>query len=150
MISREEILKNEAFWVETIQNKIYNDLASYIKEKKISSKELAKKLGVSKGRVSQIMSGNNLNFRIDTLVKISLAIGKIPDFKLENMDAFIERDRRSEHISIIYNKSFVDLKDFNKSLTYTSSSVGGKIIPLNILIDSDELVANINRPVIAI
>lgn len=149
MISREQILKNEVFWTETIQNKIYNDLASYIKEEKISQKELARKLGLSTGRISQILNGNNLNFRIDTLVKICLAIGKIPNFKLEDLDVFIEKDMQSSHISTIYKQIYVDLIDFNSSLTYTSSSGEGKIIPLNTRIDSDELPADFNSPALA-
>ena len=87
MITREKLLKNERFWTETIQNKIYNDLAMFVKKENISQKELAKRLGVSKGRISQILKGDNLNFRIDTLVKICLSIDKVPSFSLEDIDS---------------------------------------------------------------
>lgn len=144
MTTREQILKNEVFWTETIQNKIYNDLASYIEEEKITQKELAKKLGLSKGRVSQILNGKNLNFRIDTLVKICLAIGKIPDFRLKDLETFIAKDLRSKNISTVYKQTSIDIIDLNESLTFTPSEEEGKLIPLKTRINS-ESPDNFNR-----
>lgn len=109
MITREQLLKNERFWTETIQNKIYNDLASFVKKENISQKEIAKKMGVSKGRISQILKGDNLNFRIDTLVKICLSIGKVPSFNLEDIDSFIEDDVRLSISPVSTNKNTLNL-----------------------------------------
>jgi len=92
MISREELIKSSEYWIEIIQNKIYSELAEFIDKKGISGKDIAETLGLSKGRISQILSGENLNFRLDTLVRLSLAIGRIPDFSLVEIDEYIKHD----------------------------------------------------------
>ena len=130
MITREHLLRNERFWTETIQNKIYNDLASYIKTEKISQKEIAKRLGVSKGRISQILNGSNLNFRIDTLVKICLAINKVPNFKFEDIKSFIESDTKSNYISCVYNQEHIELSELNNKISFEKNKKEGKLIPL--------------------
>lgn len=131
MITREHLLRNERFWIETIQNRIYNDLASYIKTEKISQKEIAKILGVSKGRISQILNGSNLNFRIDTLVKICLAINKVPNFKFEDIKSFIELDTKSNYISCVYNQEHIELSELNNKISFVKNKKEGKLIPLN-------------------
>ncbi len=96
MITREELLNSNEFWTEVIQNRIYSELMEFIDQKGISNQELAACLGISKGRVSQILSGRNLNFRLDTLVKLFLCIGKVPDFKLENIEDRIHKETGSK------------------------------------------------------
>ena len=61
MMTREDLLKSSDYWIEIIQNKIFSDLIEYIEDNNISNEQLREILGVSKGRVSQIKSGNNLN-----------------------------------------------------------------------------------------
>lgn len=92
MITREDLLKSSEYWIEIIQNKVYYDLMEYIERNGASNKELATILGISKGRVSQILSGDSLNFRLDTLVKLCLAIEKIPSFQMEDIEKYIEAD----------------------------------------------------------
>ena len=96
MITRAEILTNETYWIETIQNKIYSDLVTFINDNHISQKEIADRLKVSKGYISQILNGNNLNFRLETLVKICLAIGKLPVFSLVDKIEHIRNEREED------------------------------------------------------
>jgi transcriptional regulator with XRE-family HTH domain len=95
MITREELITSSEYWIETIQNKVFNDLSEYIERNKVSNKYIADKLGLSKGRISQIFSGENLNFRLDTLIKLCLAIDRIPDFQLIDKNDFIAREKLS-------------------------------------------------------
>jgi predicted XRE-type DNA-binding protein len=104
MITRDELLKSSDYWIEIIQNKIYNDLAEYIENNKIPNKQIAEILGLSKGRVSQILSGGNLNFRLDTLVKLCMTIGKIPDFHLIDVSEFIAKDKGNPN-SIVFKQT---------------------------------------------
>lgn len=101
MITREELLQSSEYWIEVIQNKVFNDLIEYVESSNLSNKELAKMLGVSKGRVSQILSGENLNFRLDTLVKLCISINRIPDFRLLEINKYISMDKRSSY-SIVF------------------------------------------------
>jgi predicted XRE-type DNA-binding protein len=103
MITREELLKSSEYWIETIQNKVYNDLMEFIEFKKIPNNEIAEILGLTKGRVSQILSGNNLNFRLDTLVRLCLAIERIPDFRLIDVNDFVAKDRLSSDSIVFVN-----------------------------------------------
>lgn len=103
MITREELLKSSEYWIETIQNKVFNDFTEYIEKNNISNKSIGESLGLSKGRVSQILSGENLNFRLDTLVKLSLAIERIPDFRLIDINDFVAKDRLSTDSIVFIN-----------------------------------------------
>lgn len=105
MITREDLLKSSEYWIEIIQNKVYSDLVEYIEKHGASNKEIAKSLGISKGRVSQILSGDNLNFRLDTLVKLCLSIDKIPSFHLEDISKFIDLDLKESESIIFRNIS---------------------------------------------
>ncbi len=50
---------------------------------------LRKKLGVTKGYVSQILNGD-FNHRLSTLVDLSLAMGKAPIIQFSDLDKIIE------------------------------------------------------------
>lgn len=117
MITREDLLKSSEYWTEIIQNKIYNDLAEYIQNNDIPNKHFVERLGVSKGRVSQILNGANLNFRIDTLVKLCLAIDKIPDFHLVDVNEFISKDSINTS-SIIFEHTDTFHKRLGEMLGY--------------------------------
>jgi predicted XRE-type DNA-binding protein len=103
MITKEDLIKSSEYWIETIQNKVFNDFTEYIEKNNISNKSIGESLGLSKGRVSQILSGENLNFRIDTLVKLCLAIGRVPDFRLVDIDDFVAKDRLSSDSIVFIN-----------------------------------------------
>ncbi|MCU0472504.1 MAG: hypothetical protein MUC93_03925 [Bacteroidales bacterium] len=117
MITREALLKSSEYWTEIIQNKIYNDLADYIQNNDIPNKHFVENLGISKGRVSQILNGANLNFRIDTLVKLCLAIDKIPDFHLVDVNEFISKDSLNT-VSLIFNQTDTSHKRLDEMLGY--------------------------------
>jgi len=104
MITREDLLKSSEYWIETIQNKLFNELVEYIDKNNISNKIIAERLGLSKGRISQILSGKNLNFRIDTLVKLCLAIERVPEFRLIKIEDFIALDKLNGG-SVIFENS---------------------------------------------
>lgn len=126
MITREELLKSSEYWTEIIQNKIYNDLTDYIQTNDIPNKHFIDSLALSKGRVSQILNGANLNFRIDTLVKLCLAIDKIPDFHLVDINEFISKDSLNtsslifEHTDTFHKKlgGMIGYKPIGKTSSY--------------------------------
>jgi len=123
MITREELLKSSEYWIETIQNKVFSDVSEYIEKNNVSNKIIAERLGLSKGRVSQILSGENLNFRIDTLVKLCLAIDRIPDFQLIDKNDFIEREKLSPD-SIVF-RSDENKVTFNELQNYIPGNNSG-------------------------
>jgi transcriptional regulator with XRE-family HTH domain len=60
---------------------------------RLTRTQLAKKLGVSKGYISQIMNGD-FNHRLSTLVELSLAMEKIPELKFSDLRQFIEDESK--------------------------------------------------------
>ena len=107
MLRREDLLKSSDYWTEIIQNKIFNDLMEYIEDSNISNKQLGEILGLSKGRISQILSGKNLNFKIDSLVKLCLTINKVPDFQLVDLMTFIEKDLYSSVSTVFHESKYI-------------------------------------------
>ena len=92
-----ELYSNEGYWTTKIQLELYRSLVGYMEEQKLSRTQLARKLGVTKGYVSQILNGD-FNHKLSKLVEISLAIGLVPDIKFRNLDELIsnsENDFRS-------------------------------------------------------
>ncbi len=94
MITREELLKTEEYWFETIQNDIYRMVSEYKDSKGINQTDLANELGVSRGYISQIMNGN-FNYTLKKLIEISLAVNKVPVIDFMNINQFIAEDKSS-------------------------------------------------------
>ncbi len=100
MITREELLKTEEFWFESLQNEIYRMVSEYIREEGITQTQFAEKLGVSKGYISQIMNGN-FNYTLKKLIELSLAVNKAPGFEFKNLNSFIKEDQ-SKRYNMLY------------------------------------------------
>ncbi len=77
MLKQQELVKSPEYWLETIQNEIYHQVAAYLKENQMTQSQLAIQLGVSKGYISQVMKGE-FNYTLKKLIELSLAVGKAP------------------------------------------------------------------------
>ncbi len=88
-MDRKELLHTNGYWVAQIQIELYNQLSDYMKKHHLNRSQLAEKLGVTKGYVSQILNGD-FNHRLSTLVDLSLAMGKAPIIQFSDLDKIIE------------------------------------------------------------
>jgi transcriptional regulator with XRE-family HTH domain len=104
MITREELLKTEEYWFETLQNEIYRTVAEYIKKEGLNQTQFAQKLGVSKGYISQIMNGN-FNYTLKKMIELSLAVNKAPAFEFKELEKYILEDRQ-KRFEMQYNPFF--------------------------------------------
>ena len=77
MLKHEELIKKPEYWLESIQNEIFRQVAAYLKENNMTQNQLAEQLGVTKGYVSQVMKGE-FNYTLKKLIELSLAVGKAP------------------------------------------------------------------------
>jgi transcriptional regulator with XRE-family HTH domain len=110
MITREELLKSQEFWLVQIQASLFEQVEIYLKENNITKTEFAKKLGVSKGYVSQLLNGD-FDHKISKLIELSIAIGKAPVLKFEDIDKYIKKDEKniqSRGDGIIYTLKNID------------------------------------------
>ena len=91
-MKREELLKSKEYWTTKIQLDLFEMIHEYLKSNKINRTQLAEKLGVSKGYVSQILNGN-FDHKVSKLVELALALDKIPNFEFKDVNRFIHEDK---------------------------------------------------------
>lgn len=123
---REKILNQPSYWVEGINSFLYNAILEYMEENNMNRTELASHLGISKGRVSQILNDGEINFSIEKVVQIALKVNKFPLFELKDKSAYLEE------LNSIYHKT-KDFRYYEKdsfSEVYSKNKKNSKIIPL--------------------
>lgn len=130
-MKREELLRNKGYWISKIQIDLFSQLSEYMTDHNLNRTQLAKKLGVSKGYISQILNGN-FNHRLSTLVELSLAMEKVPEIKFTDLSEKINEEKqipsKSSPNKIHKNSSLV--KNKPKSLLKIRSSTNSvKPIP---------------------
>lgn len=92
---RAHILENPIYWVEGINGMLYDAIVRYMEKHQMKQKDLAKHLGITPGRVSQILNDGNINFSIEKIIEIAIKVDKIPNFVFEDKSTFIERELKN-------------------------------------------------------
>jgi len=100
---REELLKTPEYWFEQAQNELYRQVTEFMKQEGVNQTQLAEKLGVSKGYISQIMKGE-FNYTLKKLIELSMAIGKIPRIDYKDIDEVISEDNYSNRLRLSESK----------------------------------------------
>ena len=93
---REKIISQPSYWVEQINGELYDSIMNYMDVHKMKQKDLAKYLGISTGRMSQIINEGDINFSLEKIIQIAIKIGKIPSFRFQDKKEFLERETESE------------------------------------------------------
>ena len=101
MITRQQLLSSPEYWFEEAQNDLYRQVIEYMEQEGLTQTQLAGKLGVSKGYVSQILKGE-FNYTLKKLIDISLAIGCVPKIEYKSLESVMEDDRRTEYLKTHY------------------------------------------------
>ena len=96
---REEILKSPDYWFEEAQNELYRQVIEFMEREGLNQTQLAEKLGVSKGYVSQILKGE-FNYTLKKLIEISLAIGQVPKIEYSAIVKVIEEDSKTSFLQL--------------------------------------------------
>ncbi|MFB9057273.1 transcriptional regulator [Mariniflexile ostreae] len=123
---REKILNQPSYWVEGINSFLYNAILEYMEDNNMNRTELASHLGISKGRVSQILNDGEINFSIEKVVQIALKINKFPIFELKDKNSYFNdlnsTNHKTKDLSFYENDSFSEV--------YSKNKKDSKIIPL--------------------
>ena len=85
----ESILNQPSYWVEAINGMLYDAVTKYMESHKFNRTQMAEYLGISKGRMTQILNDGNINFSIEKIMEIILKIGKYPIIQFEDKDAYL-------------------------------------------------------------
>ena len=72
-----------------IQNEIFRQVETYLKDNQLTQTQFAEQLGVTKGYVSQLMKGE-FNYTLKKLIELSLAMGKVPVLEFKPMVEIIQ------------------------------------------------------------
>ncbi len=97
MKSREELLQSPEYWFEEAQNELYRQVVDYKEKMGINQTQLAEKLGVSKGYVSQVLKGE-FNYTLKKLIELSLAVGKIPQIEYKPIEQVLLEDNNTQYL----------------------------------------------------
>ncbi len=124
MITREELLKTGEYWFETIQNEIYRQVESYLRENNLTQSQFAEKLGVTKGYISQILNGN-YNATLKKLIELSLAVEIAPVIDFQNLNEYIKEDFQKRY-EMQYNPVF-NLNVMQTSIPFFSGSSSNSV-----------------------
>lgn len=93
METRENLLKSPYYWNAELQLELFRQFEAYMRKKHLNRTQLAKHLGCTKGYVTQLLSGD-FDHKMSKFFELSLAIGKIPVVKFEDVDKYIQEDKR--------------------------------------------------------
>ena len=63
------------YWMEGLRLDFLEDLQRTMKEKQISQKDLAEKIGKTEAYVSKVINSNISNFTLETMVQLAMAVG---------------------------------------------------------------------------
>lgn len=90
-MTREEVLKSPSYWTAMIQIALYNCAERFMAKSGKNRTQLANHLGVSKGYVTQLLSGD-YDHRISKMVELALAFGYVPYVDFVSVEKIIEKD----------------------------------------------------------
>lgn len=90
-MKREELLRSKQWWLIHIQNRLYNVINEYKINHAKKNKDIAQKLNVSKGYVSQILAGD-YDHKLSKMVELALAFGKAPKIEFVDLESYIRED----------------------------------------------------------
>lgn len=124
MITREELMRTNEYWFETLQNEIYRQVSDYLKKEGITQSQFAEQLGVSKGYVSQILNGN-YNATIKKLIELSLAIKTAPVLDFQDLEKHIRKDSQ-KRFEMQY-APFFNLPAIKNRLPFVSGSASNSV-----------------------
>lgn len=104
---RAKILNQPSYWVEGINSFLYTAIIEYMEINDMNRTDLAAYLGLSKGRISQILNDGEINFSIEKVVQIALKVDKFPIFEFKDKTAYLRNsnsEKRDKKTSINYEK----------------------------------------------
>ncbi len=94
MFKKKDLIATPEYWMEVIQNEVFRQLTGYMEKEELNKTELATKLNVSKGYISQMLNGA-FNFTLKKLIEIALSIGKVPQIKFITPEEYLRIEKEA-------------------------------------------------------
>lgn len=90
-MNREELINSKEYWTTKIQLDLFKAISQYMKKNNLNRTQLAEKLNVTKGYVSQVLNGD-FDHKVSKLVELSLACGLAPQIQFEKIENYVKND----------------------------------------------------------
>ena len=127
-MEREDLFRNSGYITTKIQLDLYRCAEDFMSKNKMNRTQLAKYLGVSKGYVSQLLSGD-YDHKLSKLVELALAFDMVPSMEFKPIEEAVSDDKHRfeqpkysrivEYREVYRNKSnfrFVAAKTYETAL----------------------------------
>lgn len=99
---REKIINQPSYWVEGVNGLLYNAIVDYMEANNLNRTRLAAHLGISKGRVSQILNDGEINFSLEKIIEIALKVDKLPVFEFQVKQDFLDRENNASNYKSVF------------------------------------------------
>jgi transcriptional regulator with XRE-family HTH domain len=112
-MKREKLLRSKEYGISTLKYTLLNLIGEFQKKNKLKDKDLAQKLNVSPGYVSQILNGT-FDHKLSKVAELAHACNTVPLLFFVDIDKFIADDAR--------NRVYVTFPaERHKKITFTDS-----------------------------
>lgn len=88
-----KILNQSQYWLEGINGALYNAIVNFMEKNTLNRTQLAEHLGISKGRVSQILNEGDINFSLEKIIEIALKVETYPKIEFIEQKEFQRKNR---------------------------------------------------------
>lgn len=95
---RKSILDQPSYWTEKLNMDLYDALITYQESHKLKKGDLAKYLGISASRLSQILNDGESNFTTSTLFSILIKLDQYPKFEFVQKAKFLQNEREAKDL----------------------------------------------------
>ena len=126
----ENILNQPSYWIEAFNGFLYEAIIEYMETHKLNRTQMAEYLGISKGRISQILNEGNINFSIGKIIEIALKVDKYPIIKFVNKESYLYEDTTKV-------KHEIYLRNFNPNQYFDISKITQKRNPAYIFMHDE-------------
>lgn len=125
-MNRHEVISSPEYWTQRIQLQLFECMEKYMAENNLNRTQLAQKLGVSKGYVTQLLNGD-YDHRLSKLVELALAAGCVPVLSLNPINEVYLQDK------VRYDSNCTSVFPIKWETTkYTHSQCRGAVVETSI------------------
>jgi transcriptional regulator with XRE-family HTH domain len=126
-MTREDLLRSKEYWLVQIQNDLYTLIEQYLKTQNLKRFQLAEKLGVTKGYITQILNGD-YDHKISKMVDLALAVNKAPVINYIDLDDYIDKDNGADDITTFVELNKIEGAQLSyDALLNLSNTSGGEL-----------------------
>lgn len=122
MFSQEELREFPEYWMEIVQQEIYEEILAYMEQEGLNRKQLANRLDVSKGYVSQILNGRS-NFSMKKFIELALKINRYPNITFTPKSTLMQEERLLDPLGKIVSLKLADENNYDSSFSISGGEI---------------------------